>query len=170
MINQCKWNEHHLWKWHCWECVWLWRYQQLVCRFLLGIWLDFYRRWIVYGKDLLFVVKNLRRCGGRLVSCSFNPYIYPLLKINAVLNTTTRITLGYKKIMKVSDGKIRSMVSQNNLQDLYKDTKNIIPKEPTHYYYSSKSINKEQDTNLPPHLRKFSTTKRRSLPYTIHRR
>ena len=36
--------------------------------------------------------------------------------------------------MKGSDEKIGSMAAQNNLQDLHKDAKNIIPKEPTHYF------------------------------------
>ena len=30
--------------------------------------------------------------------------------------------------------KIGSMVAQKNLQDLHKDAKQIIPKEPTHYF------------------------------------
>ena len=75
LINQCKWNEHCLWKWRCWEGVWLWWYQQLVCSFLLGNWLDFRRQWIVHGKDIIFVVENLRRCEGSLVSGSLVIYL-----------------------------------------------------------------------------------------------
>ena len=78
--------------------------------------------------------------------------------------------LEYKQLIKLPDRKIGSIVAQNNLQDLNKYVKKIIPKEPTHHFYSSKSITKEQETELPSHLRKFTTTKRRSLLCTIHRR
>ena len=70
LINQCKWNKRYLWKWHCQEGAWMWWDYQLVCRFLLVNWLYFHRRWILHGKDLLFVVKNVFRCKSRLVSCS----------------------------------------------------------------------------------------------------
>ena len=70
LINQCKWNEHRLWKWHCWEGFWMWWYQQLVCSFFLGNWLYFRQRWILHGNDIIFVVKNPRRCKGTLASFS----------------------------------------------------------------------------------------------------
>ena len=71
LINKCKWNDHRLWKWRCWEGAWMWWDKQLVCKFLLFNWLDFRRRWIVQCKDLLFVIKNLHRCEGWLVYCFF---------------------------------------------------------------------------------------------------
>ena len=43
LINKCKWNEHRLWKWRCWEGAWMWWDKQLVCKFLLVNWLDFRR-------------------------------------------------------------------------------------------------------------------------------
>ena len=70
LINQCKWNEHHLWKWNFWEGAWMWWDQNLVYMFPLFNWLYLRQRWIVHGKDLLFVAKNMCRCEGRLVYCS----------------------------------------------------------------------------------------------------
>ena len=46
----------------------LWWDQMLVFRFILGNQSDFYQWPIVHGKDLIFVVKRLRVCEGRLVS------------------------------------------------------------------------------------------------------
>ena len=77
-----------------------------------------------------------------------NPSINPLLKLNTLLDTTTRKIIEYKKLMKVSDGKIGSMVAQNNLLDLHKDEKKIIPKEPTHYFLFI-LINYQRTRNQP---------------------
>ena len=43
--------------------------------------------------------------------------------------------LEYKKLMNISDEKKNvSMAAQNNFQDLHKDAKDRIPKEPTAYF------------------------------------
>ena len=46
-----------------------------------------------------------------------NPSINPLLKMNAVLDTTTGKMIEYKQLTK------GSMVAQKNLQDLHRDAK-----------------------------------------------
>ena len=60
-----------------------------------------------------------------------NPSINPLLKINAVLDATTRKVLEYKQLTKGQDKKTGSMAAQKNFQDSHKEAKKIIPKEPT---------------------------------------
>ena len=76
LMNQFKWNEHRLWKLHCWEGVWMWWDQQFVCKFLLANKLYFLWSWIVHGKDLLFVVENVYILKGVLFSCSLVTDMY----------------------------------------------------------------------------------------------
>ena len=77
-----------------------------------------------------------------------DPSINTLLKINEVLDTTTGKNIEYKQLMKGSDEKIGSLVAQKNFQDLHKDTKKIIPKEPTNYF-SFIQINQQRKRNQP---------------------
>ena len=77
-----------------------------------------------------------------------DPSINPLLKINAVLDTTTGKILEYKELMEGSDKKIGSIVAQKNLQELHKDAKKIIPKEPSHCFLSIQT-NYQKNINQP---------------------
>ena len=77
-----------------------------------------------------------------------DPSTSPLLKINTVPDTAAGKILEYKQLMKGLDGKIGWMVAQNNLQDFHKYTKNILPKDSTHYFLFIK-INYQRTRNQP---------------------